>query len=60
MDIQTISDVIMNNGVAITVIIYFMFRDYKFMTDLSKSIQQLVDCLTKVDEKLDNITEGGN
>lgn len=41
-----LSDVIslfVNNGVAVAVIIYFMIRDYKFISGLSKSIQELID-----------------
>lgn len=55
MDMQNIVNLIVNSSVSIVVIAYFMFRDYKFMQQLSTSIQQLVD-------KLDNIIklEGGN
>lgn len=59
MDVNQIADLIMNNGVAITVIIYFMFRDYKFISELSKSIQRLTDCLVQVDDKLSKFSEGG-
>lgn len=54
MDMQNIVNLIVNSSVSIVVIAYFMFRDYKFMQQLSTSIQQLVD-------KLDNIIklEGG-
>lgn len=41
-----LSDIIslfVNNGVAVAVIIYFMIRDYKFISGLSKSIQELID-----------------
>ena len=55
MDMQNIVNLIVNSSVSIVVIAYFMFRDYKFMQQLTTSIQQLVD-------KLDNIIkiEGGN
>lgn len=54
MDMQNIVNLIVNSSVSIVVIAYFMFRDYKFMQQLTTSIQQLVD-------KLDNIIkiEGG-
>ena len=48
MDMQNIVNLIVNSSVSIVVIAYFMFRDYKFMQQLTTSIQQLVD-------KLDNI-----
>ena len=55
MDMQNIVNLIVNSSVSIVVIAYFMFRDYKFMQQLTTSIQQLVD-------KLDGIIklEGGN
>ena len=55
MDMQNIVNLIVNSSVSIVVIAYFMFRDYKFMQQLTTSIQQLVD-------KLDGILklEGGN
>lgn len=34
---------IADNTVSIVVIAYFMFRDYKFMGDLQKTLQTLVD-----------------
>ena len=54
MDMQNIVNLIVNSSVSIVVIAYFMFRDYKFMQQLTTSIQQLVD-------KLDGIIklEGG-
>ena len=54
MDIQNIVNLIVNSSVSIVVIAYFMFRDYKFMNQLTTSIQQLVD-------RLDNVIriEGG-
>ena len=34
---------IADNTVSIVVIAYFMFRDYKFMGELQKTLQSLVD-----------------
>lgn len=48
MDMQNIVNLIVNSSVSIVVIAYFMFRDYKFMQQLSTSIQQLVDKLDTV------------
>ena len=42
---ENLVNLIMNSSVSIVVIAYFMFRDYKFITQLSASIQQLVDKL---------------
>ena len=38
-----IIQIITNNGVAVAVIVYFMIRDYKFIGQLTKSIQELID-----------------
>ena len=46
MEQIALSDVVslfVNNGVAVAVIVYFMVRDYKFISNLSKSIQELID-----------------
>ena len=43
MEINDLITMFVNNGVAVAVIIYFMFRDYKFITQLTKSIQELTD-----------------
>lgn len=54
MDLSDLVSVFVNNGVAVAVIIYFMFRDMKFMQSLTSSIQELKDCvkeLTKTYEK---------
>ena len=55
MEMENVVNLILNSSVSIVVIAYFMFRDYKFMQQLTTSIQQLVD-------KLDGIIklEGGN
>lgn len=49
------SDIIslfVNNGVAVAVIIYFMFRDYKFISQLTMLIQQLTDTVKDVEETM--------
>ena len=50
MEMNDIVSLIVNNGVAVAVIIYFMFRDYKFITEMNKSIQQLIDSVKKFEE----------
>lgn len=54
MEINDLVNIFVNNGVAIACIIYFMFRDFRFMTELTKSIQELKDSVkeaTKLYEK---------
>lgn len=43
MELNEIVTLFVNNGVAVAVLIYFMVRDYKFITQLTKSIQELTD-----------------
>ena len=43
MDMQNIVNLILNSSVSIVVIAYFMYRDYKFVGQLTTSIQQLID-----------------
>lgn len=42
MEIDSLTTLIVNNGVAVAVIAYFMFRDYKFMDELQRTLQSLV------------------
>ena len=56
----TISDIIslfVNNGVAVAVIIYFMIRDYKFISGLSKSIQELIDSVKSFEKTIKGRSE---
>ena len=48
MELNDIISIFVNNGVAVAVIIYFMFRDVKFMQNLTTSIQELKDCVKEV------------
>ncbi len=46
MELETVANLLLNNGVAIAVIAYFMYRDNKFMTHLQQTLQTLVDTVT--------------
>lgn len=48
MEINDLVNIFVNNGVAIAVIIYFMFRDVKFMQKLTESVQELKDSVKEV------------
>lgn len=56
MDLNNMVSIFVNNGIAVAVIIYFMFRDMKFMQNLTASIQELKDCIKDVTK---NIEERG-
>lgn len=43
MEIQELANLILNSGVSIAVIGYFMFRDFKFMNQLQSTLVTLVD-----------------
>lgn len=53
MEMETMVNLIMNSGVSIAVIVYFMFRDYKFITQLNTNIQKLIDVMCLTNERLE-------
>lgn len=55
---EALVNLILNSSVAIVVIAYFMFRDYKFMNQLTISIQQLIDKLEVFIKKEGGDTHG--
>ena len=52
MEMSDIISLFVNNGVAVAVIIYFMIRDYKFISQLTVLIQQLTDTVKDVEESI--------
>lgn len=52
MEMNDIISLFVNNGVAVAVIIYFMIRDYKFISQLTILIQQLTDTVKDVEESI--------
>lgn len=61
MEINDIVSLFVNNGVAVAVIIYFMIRDYKFISQLTLMIQQLNDTVRDVEDTIKRLSrvEGG-
>ena len=55
MEMNDIVSLFVNNGVAVAVIIYFMIRDYKFITQLTLMIQQLNDTVKDVEDTIRRI-----
>lgn len=43
MEMDALVTMIVNSSVSIVVIAYFLFRDFKFMSTLEKTLQSLVD-----------------
>lgn len=52
MELKDLVSIFVNNGVAVAVIIYFMFRDMKFMQGLTTSIQELKDCIKEASKNM--------
>lgn len=55
MEMSDIVSLFVNNGVAVAVIIYFMIRDYKFISQLTFMIQQLNDTVKDVEDTIRRI-----
>ena len=45
MEMNQIMDLILNNGIGVVCICYFMFRDYKFMNKITELMQSIQDTL---------------
>lgn len=43
MEMQDLVTMLVNNGTAVAVIAYFMYRDFKFMSTLRETLTTLVD-----------------
>ena len=56
MEMQDLITMIVNNGTAVAVIAYFMYRDFKFMSTLRETLTTLVDT---VDVLKDAVISGG-
>ena len=55
MEMETLVNLIMNSGVSIAVIVYFMFRDFKFIQQLNTNIQKMIDVLCLTNEQINKI-----
>lgn len=56
MEFQEIINLLVSNGIGVCCIVYFMFRDYKFMSTLQTSLTQLNDTISLIK---DLISKGG-
>ena len=52
-----IVNLIVNNGLAVVVVAYFLYRDYKFQVNLNQTMQELKDIVINVKEIVVNIGE---
>ena len=53
---EEIVNIFVNNGVAVAVIVYFMYRDFKFYDSLQTTLQTLVDTVDALNDTI-HITE---
>ena len=47
---EDIVDLLVNSGVTVVIIAYFMLRDYKFMSQLQSTLTTLVDTVNALKE----------
>lgn len=59
MELENIINLALNSSVSIAVIVYFMFRDYKFINQLNSNIQHMIDVLTLTNKNVEKIKKGG-
>lgn len=57
---DSIVTLVTNAGVSIGVLVYFMYRDFKFMDTLSKTLTTLVDTVNTLKEIVKENTENDN
>ena len=50
-----IINLMVNNGIAVVVVAYFMIRDYKFNNELIKTMTQIQDNLNEISNKLKGV-----
>lgn len=57
MPMDQIVQMLVNNGTAVAVIAYFMYRDYKFMGTLQSTLTTLVDTVNVLKDTLNNTAQ---
>ncbi len=57
MPMDQIVQMLVNNGTAVAVIAYFMYRDYKFMDTLESTLTTLVDTVNVLKDTLNNTAQ---
>ena len=57
MEIESIISTIINNGVAVGLLVYFVYRDNKFMSNLDVTLKTLQTSVDSVRDLLENQVE---
>ena len=60
MELEQMANLILNNGIAIAVVGYFMFRDYKFMGQLQTVLVTLVDTVGVLKDTVNELARKEN
>ena len=50
MGIDEIVNIFVNNGIGVACIVYFIFRDYKFMTTLNDTLSTLKESVNLIED----------
>lgn len=62
MEMEALSNLILNDSIAIVVVAFFMYRDLKFMNQLQQTLQVLVDAVESlkhviaIDDNIDKLS----
>ena len=54
-NMNDIINLMVNNGIAVVVVAYFMIRDYRFNNELIKTMTQIQDNLNTISNKLKGV-----
>lgn len=65
MEMQELTNILLNSGVTAVMLIYFIWRDYKFMDTLKTTLVSLIDTVQGLKECISELKtfvlkEGGN
>lgn len=60
MEIQELANLLLNSGVSIAVIGYFMYRDFRFMNTLQTTLTTLVDTVSTLKDCVNELQRKEN
>lgn len=52
-------DIAVNYGMSVLIVVYFIFRDYKFNIELVKSLQAIKDAMVVIEKGVGNNAKEG-
>lgn len=60
MDFETISNLIMNNGIAVVCVAYMIYFQNTTMKDIQSTLMAMTERLTTIETKIDERKKGGD